>query len=80
MPGPVSDAFDPEFGTGSNAAAVHDAIVHVRDYLVTARLGAALQPILEVIDGPQGKSYAVVLSVRELRIIRFALNRALESI
>jgi hypothetical protein len=80
MPGPVSDSSDPEFGTGSNAAAVHDAIVQVREYLVTARLGAALQNIVEVVDGPQGKSYAVVLTVRELRIIRFALNRALESL
>jgi hypothetical protein len=80
MPGPVSDSFDPEFGTSANAQDVRDVIEAVRDK-VCSSLPAALRNIVELAhEGPKGKPHAVTLTENELRVIRFALNRALESI
>jgi hypothetical protein len=78
MPGPVSDSYDPEFSTGENAKDVRDAIVEVRDKLAFG-LGE-LQYIVSVIHGNPGALKTVRLSERELRVVRFALNRALETI
>lgn len=81
MPGPVSDSFDPEFGTGSNA---HDVRVAIKD--VVAKLERSVlkdkpvKNILTVVHGKAGALHAGPLSEREWRVIRFCLNRGLESI
>lgn len=78
MPGPVSDSFDPEFGTAANADEVRNAIEQVR-----VRLGrdlGELKNIVEVVHGEGGGWQRWRLTERERRIIRFALNRALESL
>lgn len=80
MPGPVSDSFDPEFGTGENCRMVQKRIEEVRDKIVGKRLGSDLKNILEVTCGPAGRLFGVTLSERDLRVIRFAMNRALESL
>lgn len=77
-PGPVSDSYDPEFSTGENAQDVRNAIIEARDKLAVG-LGEA-QNILAVVHGKAGPLKAITLSERQRRVIRFALNRALESI
>ncbi len=80
MPGPVSDSYDPEFGTGDNAHQVANAIREVK-YKISHALGdEQLKNILEVVQGKFGKTHTLRLTERELRILRFAINRALESI
>lgn len=82
MPGPVSDSYDPEFGTGANAQHLRDRIEHVRDRITECAFkgDAALKNIVEVINGPAGNKMGCGLNEREWRIVRFCLNRALESI
>lgn len=81
MPGPVSDSYDPEFGTGANAQEVAEAIRALRDRASKALGTEELKNILEVIRGKNGKDKTLLIrNERELRILRFALNRALESI
>jgi len=82
MPGPISDVYDPEFSTVANADLVRSAIEIQRDK-VTALLGPQLPNILDVVvnmDSNEGKEFTMKLTERDLRVIRFALNRALETI
>lgn len=79
MPGQVSDSYDPEFSTGSNARDVAEAIQEVIDR-ATEHLGEELHPIVAVAQGAPGRTIDVKLSEREWRVIRFGLNRALETI
>lgn len=78
MPGPVSDSYDPEFGTGDNAyrlaTAIREIVVQFDDIL-----GPPLT-IISVVDGAPGDSRMAHFTERELRLIRFAMNRALETI
>lgn len=79
MPGPVSDSYDPEFGTRANASDVSLAIKGaVED--IEKILGSELKNIVQVVQGEPGKIFTVKYSERDLRTIRFALNRAIESI
>jgi hypothetical protein len=84
MPGPVSDSYDPEFGTSANAEDVREAIQHVVGR-IGRELGPGLMNILEVINSDHDEAgldrwSKLAFSQRELRIIRFACNRALESL
>ncbi|MDR3639274.1 MAG: hypothetical protein P4L84_36065 [Isosphaeraceae bacterium] len=79
MPGPVSDSYDPEFGTGHNAYLVRKALQDMSAE-ITAKLGPELHDILDVVNGPPGKPFALTLPERKLRIIRFALNYAVDVI
>ena len=77
-PGPVSDSYDPEFGTAANAADIHEAIGAIVDHL-SQYLGER-KDILAVVNGKPGRVRELTWSERELRIIRFALERAMESL
>lgn len=79
MPGPVSDSYDPEFGTGENVRKVARAIKKQLD-VISHTIGKEPRDILEVIHGENGGVHEIKFSERSLRIIRFALNRALKSI
>jgi len=81
MPGPISDNYDPEFSTGANAAEVRAGVQEMRDAL-SVSLSEDLLPILDVVRGENDMRALLPysFSVRELRIIRFAMNRAIESI
>jgi len=80
MPGPVSDSYDVEFGTGNNVHDVREAIDEVRE-LITNTLGEELKYIVDVAQSKDGgKPYDLQLSEKKLRIIRFCLDRAQESI
>lgn len=80
MPGPVSDSYDPEFGTGENARLVREEVEFLRDHIGKG-LGDPL-PILDVVRGARAGAHVkdFAFSERERRILRFALNRALESL
>lgn len=79
MPGPVSDSYDPEFGTSSNAQDVKDAIQEVVEKIGEA-LGPELKNIVGVVqDEDSGPGFQFQVSERGLRVIRFGLNRALET-
>lgn len=81
MPGPVSDSYDPEFSTGANVQEVAEAILALRDRATEAIGSEELKNILEVIRGKNGEAKTLLVrNERELRILRFALNRALETL
>jgi hypothetical protein len=86
MPGPVSDSYDPEFGTGARAAEVMEAVQEVRKIVSAYIDSEKLKDIVELSEGynTTRNEYAARVgcqfSERELRIIRFCLDRALESI
>lgn len=81
MPGPVSDSYDPEWGTGANAGEIVDAIQAVYDKL-SVILGN--QPPLWILDLVRSESLNRIieakLTEREWRILRFACERAKDSI
>ena len=79
MPGPVSDSYDPEFGTGANASDVSHAIGKIVGR-IEAEIGSELKSIVSVVHGLSGERIPFELTEREMRIIRFSLNRALETI
>ncbi|MDB5310690.1 MAG: hypothetical protein JWO38_4892 [Gemmataceae bacterium] len=79
MPGPVSDSYDPEFGTGENADTVRRGIEDVRA-LVTTYIGdPGLKNIVALTREADGPALTCAFSERQLRIIRFCLNQQLES-
>jgi len=85
MPGPISDSYDIEFGIKDNARDVKEAIINVRNKITSLISDKNLNSITEIVHRQDSKvtmSKRIVchLSERELRIIRFAMNKALESI
>jgi hypothetical protein len=85
MPGPTSDSYDPEFGTGANAYDVADAIRSIRNRISSEIIADdTLLNIVDLVhakDAEDRKQYRDLwMDVREWRILRFALNRALESL
>ena len=79
MPGPVSDSYDPEFGTGAGAAIVVQGIKQALEP-IDKKLGPGLKDIVEVACSVDGRLIRMGFSERELRLIRFACRRALETI
>lgn len=80
MPGPVSDTMDPEFGTGANASDVLDGMREVRD-LLTQFIGTdRLEYIVAVAQRENGEQKPLLLSERQARILRFSVDRAMESV
>lgn len=81
MPGPVSDSYDPEFGTTTNAYDVKDALKEIT-FTIKDHLGPELKHIVDVVHNDKYIEHLFNLhfSERELRLIRFAINRTLEDI
>ena len=81
MPGPVSDSYDAEWGTAANGDEIKDAIQAVYDKLSNI-LGH--QPPLFILDLMQEKgltrNITAGLTEKEWRILRFACERARDSI
>jgi hypothetical protein len=73
MPGPVSDSYDPEYGTSADR---HDVIEAIRgvEARITALLGAERKNIVGVVHGKAGRLRGLTLSEKELRILRYALD------
>lgn len=80
MPGPVSDSYDPEFGTGENAALVAVGIRSVRQRVTDIIGSDRPKDVVAVAGGEAGPSFTATLSEREWRLIRFTISRALESL
>jgi hypothetical protein len=81
MPGPVSDSYDCEWGTAANGARIAEALDGV--YAKVSALVGNPVPlfILDLIEAQgMGKPRAGTLTVKEWRLIRFALERARESL
>ena len=79
MPGPTSDSYDPEFGTSSNAQDVEDGIQAAIDKIGTI-LGPDLKNIVDVAQNMKGPGILGALTERDLRCLRFAAIRSLESV
>lgn len=77
MPGPVSDSYDPVWGTAANAERVREAVHQVREKLA-AKIQAPADFILDVVQRDNGPEELHGFTVRELRILRFACGCALE--
>lgn len=83
MPGPVSDAYDPEWGTRANGAEISEALKDM--YEMVGGILDDVEPvfILDVVrkefDNPSDLTTAT-LTTRQWRLLRFALERAIESI
>ena len=80
MPGPVSDALDPEWGTAANADEIREALTAAHRE-VSAVLGWR-DPlyILDLVRSDLPTPIPATLTERQWRLIRFALERAGESI
>ncbi len=82
MPGPVSDSYDPEWGTSSNAEDIREALIKVYDRI--SEILGNRKPIyiqdLVAQEDEFAKPTPAILTVWEWRIIRFALERAKDSI
>lgn len=79
MPGPVSDSYDPEFSTAENAGRIREALAEAHKTLGNV-IGGPPLPILEVVDGGHRGGIPATLDERTWRILRFACERAQDSI
>lgn len=77
MPGPVSDSYDPVWGTADIAGQVRDGIRELDSKLTTLLDNLPPRYILWVIQEPNGNKMACDLSERELRILRYACRVAI---
>lgn len=79
MPGPVSDSYDPEFGTAANR---HDVIEGLRGAHkdISGCLGDELKHIVGVAQGDDGERMGFRTNERQLRLIRFAINAAIKQL
>jgi hypothetical protein len=78
MPGPVSDSYDPEFSTGANREEVRDALREMSE-LLSRKIGAERDYILDVVRRARRGKKIASFTERELRILRFGVERGLES-
>jgi hypothetical protein len=80
MPGPVSDAYDPEWGTAANADEIREALASVYR-VVSATLGDRPPMfVLNLVRSHDGPAVTATLTEKQWRLIRFALERAGESV
>lgn len=80
MPGPVSDSFDPEFGTGERAHEIDRELLRLYERLTDLLGGRPPMYILDLVDADLPERHSLTLSEREWRILRFAIERARDSI
>lgn len=80
MPGPVSDAYDPEWGTAANAGEIAAALQEMHGRV--SRILGNTQPlfILDLLRADLPRQIPHSLSEKQWRIIRFALERAKDSL
>lgn len=80
MPGSVSDAYDPEFGTAEVAEDIREALRE--EYKRVSGILNYQPPVYvgELIHTDPGPTISEALSEKSWRLIRFALERAIESV
>jgi len=78
MPGPVSDSYDPEFSTEANREDVREVAREVNEEISLA-VGKDLKFIVGVVHNEDDSGpYDFMFSEKEVRVIRFCLNRFIE--
>ncbi len=83
MPGPVSDSFDPEWGTASNGQLIDDRLGSLYEQLTVILDGREPMYVLDLVqsdDQELDDEREAVLTIREWRLLRFAIERARESL
>lgn len=80
MPGPISSSYDPEWGSGENAQEIEDALGAVYERL--SQILGHKQPIyiLDLVRQNLPEKTTATLTEKEWRLLRFAVERAKESI
>lgn len=80
MPGPVSDSYDPEFSTSENCDKIIRTLRPMYDILSALLHNSKPIYILDLIDEDLPEKSTLTLSEKQWRLIRFALERAIDSI
>ena len=80
MPGPVSDSYDPEWGTSAFGKEIKTALDEVYDRLTGILGGRAPIDIRKLITMELDDPISATMTEYEWRLVRFALERAGESI
>lgn len=80
MPGPVSDSYDPEFGTSENSLEIDIALE--KDYNKLSDILGQRDPlfILDLVEADLPAKITATLTEKEWRLLRFAVERARDSI
>lgn len=65
---------------GTEDAALVEAAIAEQTGILTNLIGPQAKDIVDVCRGPRGRSYPMSLCERQLRILRFALVRAMHTI
>lgn len=80
MPGPISDSYDPEFGTAGNVAQINDALRTMYLRLTGILGGVPPRLIVDLVRDELPTPIAATLTEKEWRLLRFAIERARESL
>lgn len=80
MPGPVSDSYDAEFGTGENASEIRDSLKAVYDVMTGVLSNEPPMYIIDLVRAYLPRKIHPCLTEKQCRLIRFALKRAMDSI
>ncbi len=81
MPGPVSDSYDPEFGTAETAREIKAELQRMYLQVSVALNGAPPRNIVELVRSkPTHNLIDRKMDERDWRLLRFALERAIESL
>lgn len=82
MPGEISRAYDPdpEFNDGADTTVVLDALREVQALLTNTLATDRRKYIGDVARGPGGPAHECRITARELRLLRFAVDRVIEEL
>lgn len=80
MPGPMSDSYDPEFGTEENCHRIRKALEETYAEVSSILGDMPPMPILDLVDARLPGQIEAFLTEKDWRLIRFALERAQESV
>ena len=80
MPDPISDSLDPEWGTSSNAAEITESLDRVYSKITNILCGQSPMFIIDLVKTDLPEPINATLTTKEWRIIRFALERARDSL
>ena len=80
MPGSISDDYDPEWGTATNRGEIEDCLREV--YKKVSSILDEKPPIyiMDLVHKSLPHKTSAVLTEKQWRLLRFALERAMESL
>ncbi len=80
MPGPISDNYDPEWGTGENAGKIKEELWKVYKELSKILNHRNPKYILDLVNEDLPNKIVADLTEKQWRMLRFAVERAMDSI